>query len=412
MHATEAPGRFWRSVGVVLSGAAAAQAIPLIGSLVLARLVAPAHFGLFAAWLGMAHLAAVVITGRYENALALEHDGEPRRIGAAATLVLALAGGSVLTLLSLAVAAFSPPWAGGVGTTLLLAFGPTAVLIAAAYLWQCRAAADGQFRALSAMRIAQAAAITVLQIVACTWTSGAEALALAHAAGIAIGLATAAWRLPPGRPPGWGAMRDFWSRHHRFPMLSLPADSVNTAASQLPLLIVAHRFGADVAGLLALTLRTLGAPVALLGASVLDVFKRRAAGAYRERGECRAEFVETFKGLGIAALVFAVVVGLSAEPLFALAFGEAWRGAGTIALWLMPLFALRFVASPLSYLFYVAGKQHVDLAWQCALLAVTMASLWIPAQSASALQWYSASYSTMYLVYLFLSYRFSLGHRP
>ena len=105
MQVSEAPGRFWRSVGVVLSGAAAAQVIPLIGSLALARLYAPAQFGLFAAWLGMAHLAAVVITGRYENALALEHDGEPRRVGAAATLTLALSGGALLMLASLAAAA-------------------------------------------------------------------------------------------------------------------------------------------------------------------------------------------------------------------------------------------------------------------------------------------------------------------
>jgi O-antigen/teichoic acid export membrane protein len=91
------------------------------------------------------------------------------------------------------------------------------------------------------------------------------------------------------------------------------------------------------------------------------------------------------------------------------AFGERWRLAGTMALWLLPLFALRFVASPLSYLFYVAGKQHVDLVWQGLLLVMTLATLWTPTNARGALMAYSASYSAMYCVYLFLSYRYSRG---
>ena len=75
------------------------------------------------------------------------------------------------------------------------------------------------------------------------------------------------------------------------------------------------------------------------------------------------------------------------------------------------LSALRFVASPLSYTFYVAGKQHADLAWQVTLLCVTLASLRLPSHHGAALQWYSAGYSMLYVVYLFLSYRFSLGGR-
>ena len=37
--------RFWQSVGVVLSGAAVAQAIPLLGTGVIARLYLPEEYG-------------------------------------------------------------------------------------------------------------------------------------------------------------------------------------------------------------------------------------------------------------------------------------------------------------------------------------------------------------------------------
>lgn len=406
---SDGTGRFWRSVGAVLSGAAVAQAIPLLGSLLLARIFLPADFGVFAAWIGMAQLAAVVVTGRYENALALEPDGPRRRIGAAATVVLTAAGGLLILLICAAIAALAPGWADGAGPLLLLAFGPTAALIAAGYVWQCWAAAEGRFAELSAMRVAQAAGVTGVQIVIGLFAPSAEVLGLGHAAGVFLGLVVAVWRLPIGSLPAARAMRAFWSRQRRFPLLSLPADAVNTAAGQLPLMIVAHRFGADVAGLLALTMRTLGAPIALLGASVLDVFKRRAAANYRAQGNCRDDYLQTLKVLSLAALAVSVVVLSFGPSLFSLAFGYQWRESGVIAMWLMPMFALRFVASPLSYVFYVARQQHVDLVWQVVLLAMTLAALLLPADHQAALQAYSAGYSAMYAIYLVLSYRFSAG---
>ncbi len=408
----ESPASFWRKVGVVLSGTAVAQAIPILGSLVIARLVAPAQFGVFAAWLGLAALAAVVITGRYENALALEHDGAPRRVAALAILGLALLATLLLSVLLLLVWWLLPSLRARLPAEMLFLLPPAAWVIAAAQIWQSWAAAEGRYAALSSMRIAQSIAVTGGQIVLGLLAPGAFSLALAHTVGVALGLVVAAWHLSPRPLPTVADARAFFVRQRRFPQWSLPADSINTAAGQLPVILVATRFGAETAGLLALTLRTLGAPIALLGSAVLDVFKRRAAQAFRERGQCRTEYLETMRVLAFASVLATVVIAVAGESLFAIAFGETWRRAGTITIWLLPMFALRFVASPLSYMFYIADKQPVDLAWQCALLVMTLAALLLPAQHEAALQLYSLGYSALYLVYLALSYRFSLGARP
>ena len=405
--------RFWQRVGRVLGGTALAQAIPILGSLLIARLYAPAEFGLFAAWLGLAYLAAVVVTGRFEAALALEADGEPRRAAARATFVVV--GGSALLLLVAALLLWLAGGIAGVPALLLLLFAPTAAALAAAQVWQAWAAGDGRLSALSSMRIAQAVAVTGAQITAGALWPRAEALAAAQLAGLLLGLLQS-WRaLPPHRPPlppraeRHAAMRAFWRTRRRFPLLSLPADAINAAAAQLPLVIVGSRFGAEAAGCLALTQRVLAAPVALLGAAVLDVFRRESALAFRERGECRAVFDRTLRVLAAGSVGVALLLAATAESLFVLAFGERWRLAGTMALWLLPLFALRFVASPLSYLFYVAGKQHVDLIWQALLLVLTLATLWLPADLRGALVAYSAGYCAMYGVYLLLSFRYSRG---
>lgn len=404
--------RFWRSVGVVLSGAAAAQAIPLLGSLLIARLFSPSEYGVFAVWLGVISLVAIVVTGRYEVALALEPDGELRRIAMVATLATILVGSLGLVLIAASAVPFLasrisrlPLWLLGI---------PAVSLVAVAQSWQAWAVAEGRYVNLSAIRVAQAAGITSAQILAGTIQATALSLVLGHMAGVLVGLGVATWRLPiscrmPARD-GWRQpIQSFWSRHRRFPMYSLPADSVNTAAAQLPLLIVSARFGAEVAGWLAMTMRMLGGPISLLGAAVLDVFRRSAVQAWRVRGECRAEYLQTLRVLATGSAAVALVAAPFSESLFARAFGEPWRAAGTIALWMWPMFALRFVASPLSYIFYVAGKQHVDLLWQLTLLGMSFVTLSMPATYPGALQAYSAGYATLYVLYLVLSYRFSRG---
>lgn len=404
--------RFWQSVGVVLSGAAVAQAIPLLGTVVIARLYLPEEYGLFAAWLGVASLAAVAVTGRFEIALALEADGEPRRLAMVATLITICIACLALVVALLFAAVLLPSKLDHQSVWLLGI--PGVPLVAASQTWQAWAAAEGRYRDLSVIRITQSATITVVQIGVGTWSPSATSLAMAYVIGVGSGLLAASLLLPlTFRDMSVRAWRrvvlSFWARRRRFPLLSLPADSVNTAAAQLPLLIVSSRFGAEVAGWLALTMRMLGGPISLLGATVLDVFRRHAALSWREHGECRDDYLQTLRVLGGGSLIFVLVMASSSVALFTAVFGEQWRMSGTIALWMLPMFAMRFVASPLSYMFYVAGKQHVDLVWQVALLGMTVSALTIAEQYDSALQIYSAGYSLMYVFYLYLSYQFSCG---
>lgn len=403
---------FIRSVGSVFTGALIAQLIPIVGTLVLARIFSPESFGVFSVWLGAVLFLGVVLTCRFETSLAIEDDGQPRQaavvmiqitIGmmslAAAVLVLLAAFAGIDALTRLPVA-------------LLVASVPTAAMVAATQTLQNWAAADGRYRQLTIMRIAQATAIVLLQIViGLAWTD-AVGLGCGYFIGVCFGLLVCIMLMPIQKTQGPSlkvALRAYWKKRRRFAAYSLPADAVNAAASQLPVLIVAARFGAEAAGLLAMAIRMLGAPMSLLAASVLDVFKRHAGQAYRERGECVKEYAHAFRILvGVAALS-GIAILVAAEPIFDIAFGQAWLGAGTMAIWLLPRFSLGFVASPLSYMAYIAEKQHIDLLWQLALLIMTFLTLMLANSEKSAVVSYSVGYGLLYLIYIGLSYNYSLG---
>ena len=405
------PG-FWRSVAAVLSGTAIAQALPILGSLIIARQYLPAEFGSYAAWLGVVAIAAVIATGRFETSFAIVPDGEPRRHAVVCTLITLCLSSSLFAVICAILLATNPVWISGVDPFLVVLFTPAALLVAGAQVWQTWAATEGRYRALSIMRICQAVSIVILQIVAGAFMPSATTLALTYVLGLLIGLCVSFRLLPLGALPHRTAdvLRQFWSRYVRFPAYSLPADGINTLAGQLPILVVASRFGPEVTGLLAMTMRTLGAPIALLGKSVLDVFKRQAAVSYRERGECRADYLQTFWVLAAGSVVASLVLLFSSDALFAFAFGEEWRISGTMAIWLLPMFAMAFIASPLSYMVYIVEKQQVDLVWQICLLAMTVITLNLPVGYPLVLQSYSWGYAALYVAYLMMSYRFSLGN--
>jgi O-antigen/teichoic acid export membrane protein len=404
------PSPYWRSVALVFSGTAIAQMIPLLGSLAIARIFVPAEFGIFMAWLGVAAVAGVFVTCRFEVALPLEPDGPPRAAAAMATALTTLGMITAVALVGfLLYPVLAERWPSMPDGLLWLL--PIAILaLSAAQIWQTWAAAEGLFRALAAMRILQAATITGLQITAGLLAPNAFTLAAAHVVGVFAGVLLAMLWLPPRRfVGGMNALVGFWSRYRKFPMFSLPADSVNTLAGQLPLLVIAARFGAEAAGFVALAFRTLGAPISLMGTAVLDVFKRRASSAWRERGECRAEYMQTAKVLTAGSVAASLVFLVAGEELFVFAFGADWRGAGQAAVMLIPLFALRFVASPLSYTIYIAEKQQLDLIWQLALLGMTLATLFLPETYAATLLAYAVGYSLLYVFYIFLTFQLSRG---
>jgi O-antigen/teichoic acid export membrane protein len=403
---------FIRSVGSVFTGTLIAQLIPIVGTLVLARIFDPASFGFFSAWQGAVLFLGVVLTCRFEVTLAVEADGAPRRSAVAMTLLTIALCSLVAIILLVLGCLLGAQERTGFPVALLILFVPVAALVSGMQTLQNWAAADGRYRQLSVMRITQSTSIVGVQICVGMLSPDASGLALGYFAGALTGFLVSWFLEPMARNDfvtPWLRLRAFWREKKRFPMFSLPADSVNAAAAQLPVLLVTARFGAEAAGLLAMALRMLGAPMSLLAASVLDVFKRHAGQGYRERGECRAEYLHAFRILlGVASLA-AIAIAFGAEPIFALAFGDAWLGAGTMALWLLPRFAIGFVASPLSYMVYVAGKQQLDLVWQVTLLGMTLVTLSFAPTAKDALISYGVGYGGLYLLYLAMSYRFSLG---
>ena len=195
-------------------------------------------------------------------------------------------------------------------------------------------------------------------------------------------------------------------------MFCLPADCLNGAAQQAPNVLLNIFFGPMVAGSFSLTHRVLSMPLVLLSQSIAGVFRERASFQYNSRGECRDIFSKTFKSLLLLSLIPFPVLFLVAPWLFSVVFGDQWRTAGEYARLLAPLFLVRFVSSPLNYVFYLREKQHYDLAGVTALLVASVLAMVFGkalGNAWAAVALFSVLSALVYIAYFLISRRLAMG---
>lgn len=402
---------YWKHVATVLGGALGAQALPLLTAPLITRLCTPADMGAFMVWFGIVAVAAIGATLRLEAAMILDHGSAHQatcfRVVAWSAALVALAvtaGAMAARALGLGAAARLPWYA-------LLAIAPATWITAYMQTTLAYATSRNAFGKAARAKVLGAGSIALFQVGLLLSGAGGAALLAGHLAGLAVGLLAATLLLEPPRPhlallPS-PSMRQYLHRHRAFWRFSLPSNLLNVLVGQLPLFMIGARHGALAAGLFALTQRVLSAPVALLAASVLEVFKRQSVQDFQAQGNCRDAYRTTFKALVLLGIGPSLVLLLFSPPLFSALFGPSWRPAGEMAQILAPLYFLNFIASPLSYVFFVAGKQKIDLVWQVALFCVTLSAFALPRGLHQSLAWYAAGYSALYLVYLHMSWQCS-----
>ena len=163
---------------------------------------------------------------------------------------------------------------------------------------------------------------------------------------------------------------------------NLPHALLDALQASALLALLGAAFGSQVLGWYAFALRIARAPLAMLGASVGQVFQQRAAQVFNEGGDLAGLARRTTLRLAWFAVPFALLMAV-APALFAWAFGPGWREAGVYALILTPWMLLNFLTSPLSQLPLVVGQQGRALAFGVAY----QVSMLAPYALAWALGW-------------------------
>lgn len=402
-----------RNVATLSVGSAVGQVLPILVSPILSRQYGVEDFAALGVFIAIVSLASNIVGGRYELAILLpESDADGLNLlGLTVTLAFVLSAfiACVLLVVHVAVPGFLDSWwLWGIPAT-LFSIGSYLALT----YWLNRKEA---YRTIALNRVIKGL-LTAGVPLAMPFILGPQRdrdgrwLIAGFALGFAIGASFMAYSILRANSDlrtsvNRQGMLAMAKTYQDFPRYSILAAVANSLSNQLPLLVMKALFGAGVAGSFAFCHRVLAAPLAVVGDSFADIFKQRAAQERIADGHCERSWAVTARLLALGCLPLLITVLPFGPSIFAFIFGEEWRQAGTYAQWLTPYYALAFIASPLSRTLYVAEKQRWDLAWQIGLLILVAASLAVSALLKNSLLMiilFSAAYSMMYLVLVWLS---------
>ena len=166
--------------------------------------------------------------------------------------------------------------------------------------------------------------------------------------------------------------------YQEFPKVNLPHTMMDLGRDLLVAILILNLFTKTDFGLFDHSYRMLRMPLMLAGLAISQVFFQRCAEKFNKGEDILPLVLKAVKVLVITSIVPFGVVFLFGDELFAWVFSEKWRGAGEYSQIMAPWFMLNFIASPISFLPLILGKQK-QFFLMASFGALTMIlGFWIP----------------------------------
>ncbi len=356
------------AAGQIAAAAIAANLIALLAAPFITRLYSPSDFGVYSTFIALTFVDVVACLGYEKAVLAAREDSVSHRLLSLSVLSALFISAVVASVAFLWVVIGPRPSAAGMIIAMLLPASVLLVGILNAVFAIC--VRELRFAAVSVARIVQACLVVGVQLGAFALLLGGAhvGLVLGHVAG-AAGAVTAALLMRGSRPHVAIAQRfrgaQALAREHAAYVSSVvPALLLNAIALQAPILLVGAIYDPATTGLFGLTQRIAGAPMALVGIAVGQVFAGRLSQLIRGGATGRevARFYFNTAGMMLVAGAVLVCLWFPAPYLFAVVFGAEWEGAGHIFRSLVPLYVAQIVVAPLQSVFFLVARH--DLYWK------------------------------------------------
>ncbi len=393
----------------MITGTAIAQAMPIAISPILTRLYSPSEFGIFSLFISISAIINVIASGRYELAIMLPKSDEDAINITSLSIIIVTA----FSFFSLLLIYFFNDWFselfGNDEIGIWLFFLPLSMFFTGLYqsmnYWFNR---KKQFKRISISRVSVSSTTAITNVGVGYFGGSGLGLILGTLFGqiygsfVFVRFFYKSNELPLRRITRT-KMYFLAKKYKDFPLYDAPASLLNISSQYITNILITKSYNAISSGYYFFAFRLMNAPMALLATAVQDVFKEQASRDFSELGNAKEVFISTFKKLCLLALAPCIVIFLFAPYIFGFIFGEEWREAGVYAQIMSPMLFFRFVASPLSFMFYIGGKQRLNLIGNLILLVFCLGSFAAASSVRDTIIYITVSFSFVYIGYLFVS---------
>lgn len=368
---------FTRHVLTLLMGTTVAQAIPIAISPILTRIYTPKDFGIFAIFFALTTLFGSVANARYELAIMLPKDDEDAVNIAVLGVLIAL----VLSLfLLIIVIIFNTQIAKALGNSDIanwLYLTPLSVFFVGLFnVLTYFNSRTKQYNDIKNATIIKSILLSIIQVAFGLLRPGAAGLVLGELFSRVFANNRLAKNIIKNKQLVSSIslmnIKKMAIKYRDFPKFSLWAILFNNLSYKSLDLSISSIYSVATLGFYSLTDRVLGAPIALIGKSIGQVYFQQASDEYKLTGSVKKSFISTLKKTTILSSLFFGTLFFVIEYIFIFAFGEAWRQAGMLAKYMMFLYFCRFITVPLTSTPIVVNKVKVDLVFQFLILLIVV----------------------------------------
>lgn len=408
---------FAKNIMIIFSGSVIAQVLPILFMPILSRLYGPGEYGILGLYVSIGTIVASISTLRYSQVIQISTKKEDAFLILKFCIVLVFTFSVFLSIITLPVFLFymDDLKVENLGITILTL--PIYVLAAglneALLVWINR---NKQFKYISFNRVLTTSFTLIFSI---SWAIVIDhtfkGLIFSLIFGQILGTLFLLFRANQIQEFDFHLdkvqLKHVLLEFKHFPIYSLPSDLINVVTNQLPILML-NKFASNAeVGYFSMSNRILGLPSLFISSSIGEVFRQKATQDYNMNGTCLPIFKKTFKTLFLIGIMPFTVIALFGPWLFSFFLGNEWAESGHYSQIFAVMFFLRFVISPLTYTFYITGRQRIDFFIHVLMLLSTFVPFYLGFNLLNniymSLVMYTISYSIVYISYYFYSKKYS-----
>ena len=417
VHSALFKSEFNSNVFTLMMGSTLAQAIPIAITPILTRLYTPEDFGLLALFIAMISILSSIVNGQYEQAIILPKKEEDAINIAALSLLIAICFSILLLTLVIFLNAQITLLLGNKEISFWLYFVPFVVFINGLFnVLNYLSTRKKLYKDLSKTMIYRSTIGAVAQISIGLLKAGATGLItgqiLSHLVAN-IRLMLNVRREYKGIKPNLKKIKLVSKRYKDFFLYSTVGTLCNTSTTYIVNILISNIYNITTLGFFYLAQRVLVIPSMVASSSFSQVFYQAATNEKHEKGSATQIYKKTLLKLSLLSVFFFLPAYFFVEDMLTFYLGDKWRLSGKIAVLLLPLIAVQFIASTLSMVFNVFERQRFLLIWQILLLItsiiIILVSFWLDLTFLDFTMLYSWVMVIMYVIYIFISYKVAQG---
>lgn len=373
--------RLIKSVLVVASGTAGAQAIGMAFVPFITRTYGPEVYGTLGAFIALTGVLTTLAALAYPVAIVLpKSDSKAKALVKLSLLIAATI--SLLVFITLWLAGdWILPKVGAASLMGFMFFIPLVMFFSAcqdiSQQWLIRKKA---FRGIANISIAHSIINYGSQALAGLYAPLAGVLIGIHSFSIAVRSLLTGFvgrKLINKEDADKVPLKQVAYEYRDFPMYRAPQVVLNAASQSLPVLMLATFFGPAAAGFYTLTRTVLGLPSSLLATSVQNVFYPYFNEAVSEKKNAFYLLLRATIGLVIVGIWPFLIVIFLGPYLFGLLFGSEWVIAGEYAQWLSLWLFFNLINRPTISAIPILSMQKWFLKYEIFSLITRVASLFL-----------------------------------